>query len=213
MDIIFEQHMTAILGKTFDVIDNVYGCNCESSGNILAKDVGSRIIFPSYSKKFRNGETRICKQELRSVFIEQFNKYCDTSDFNAFYSIETPTIEKYDFSDTSNPHMVTPGNKEGQSAMVDLTIHGASGERLCIMEFKFQNPLPFAYKKDIAKLNAETSSGILVQILKSADDRTIKNIRTKIQGLEETRYVCHCMNTKKTYYKNLSTPLEGWETI
>lgn len=213
MDFIFEQHLAAILGKTFDVIDNVYGCNCESSGNILAKDAGSRIIFPSYSKKYRNGKTRICKQELRSVFIEQFNKYCDTSDFNAFYSIETPTVEKYDFSDKSNPHMVTPGNKEGQPAMVDLTIHGASGERLCIMEFKFLNPLPFAYYKDIAKLNAETSPGIFVQILKSADDRTIKNIRTKIQGLEETRYVCHCMNTKKTYYKNLSTPLEGWETI
>lgn len=215
MDIIFEQHLTAILGKTFDVIDNVYGCNCESSGNILAKDAGSRVIFPSYSKKNRNEKIRISEQELRFIFVEQLNKYCDnTVDFEAFYSVETPTEEKYDFSDKSNPHKVTPdGDKKGQSAMVDLTIHSASGERLCLMEFKSQNPLPFAYKKDIAKLNAETSSGILVQILKSADDRTIKNIRTKIQGLEETRYVCHCMNTKKTYYKNLSTPLEGWETI
>lgn len=215
MDIIFEQHLTAILGKTFDVIDKVYGCNCESSGNILAKDAGSRIIFPSYSKKNRNEKIRISEQELRFIFVEQFNRYCDdTVDFEAFYSVETPTEEKYDFSDKANPHKVTPdGDKKGQSAMVDLTIHSASGERLCLMEFKSLNPLPFAYKKDIAKLNAETSPGIFVQVLKSANDRTIKNIRTKIQGLEETRYVCHCMKTKKTYYLNLSTSPEGWETI
>lgn len=215
MDNTFERHLTAILDKTFSVIDTIYQCNSESSGKTLKENAGSRIIFPSYSKQYRKGEIRVSEQELRFVFVEQFNKYCDnTVDFDAFYSVETPTEEKYNFSDKSNPHKVTPdGDKKGQSAMVDLTIHSASGERLCLMEFKSQNPLPFAYKKDIAKLNAETSSGILVQILKSADDRTIKNIRTKIQGLEETRYVCHCMNTKKTYYKNLSTPLEGWETI
>lgn len=215
MDFIFEQHLTAILCKTFDVIDNVYGSNCESFGQNFTKDAGSRIIFPSYSKKDRNEKTRISEQELKFIFVEQFNKYCDnTVDFDAFYSVETPTEEKYDFSDKANPHKVTPDvDKKGQSAMVDLTIHSASGERLCLMEFKSLNPLPFAYKKDIAKLNAETSPGIFVQVLKSANDRTFENIRTKIQGLEETRYVCHCMNTKKTYYKNLSTPLEGWETI
>lgn len=214
MDIIFEQQLTAILGKTFDVIDNVYECNCESFGKILAKDAGSRIIFPSYSKKYRNGETRISEQELRFVFIEQFNKYCDTFDFNAFYSIETPTEEKYIFSDKSNPHKVAPGDDEkGRSASVDLTIHSASGERFCLMEFKSHNPELFAYKKDFAKLNGEPASGIFVQILENANDRTIKNIREKIQGIDGTGYVCHCMNTKKTYFKNLSTPLEGWETI
>ena len=217
MDNTFERHLTAILDKTFSVIDTIYQCNSESSGKTLKENAGSRIIFPSYSKQYRKGEIRVSEQELRFVFVEQFNKYCDnTVDFDAFYSVETPTEEKYNFSDKSNPHKVLSSDNDkikGQSAMVDLTIHSASGERLCLMEFKSHNPEPFAYKKDFAKLNGEGAPGIFVQILVNADDRTIKSIREKTQGLEGTGYVCHCMNTKKTYFKNLSTPLAGWKTI
>lgn len=206
-----ERHLTAILDKTFSVIDAVYQCNYESAGTALIKNTGSRIIFPSY----RKGEIRVSEQELRFVFVEQFNKYCDNNvDFDAFYSVETPTEEKYVFSNKSDPHkVILDSDEKGKSAMVDLTIHSASGERICLMEFKSHNPEPFAYNKDFAKLNGERASGIFVQILENANGRTIKSIRKKTQGLEETGYVCHCMNTKKTYFKNLSTHLEGWEII
>lgn len=51
--------------------------------------------FPKYSGRYRNGETRISEQELRFIFVEQFNKYCKNNSWNAYYSVETPTEEKY----------------------------------------------------------------------------------------------------------------------
>ena len=83
--------------------------------------------FPKYSGRYRNGETRISEQELRFIFVEQFNKYCnENNSWNAYYSVETPTEEKYIFSkkgDENCPHKVDGEVNGGQSAMIDLSIH------------------------------------------------------------------------------------------
>lgn len=94
-----KERIEEIIKDTFDVIPKVYHTHREGDGN--HKDFcesQSRIIFPKYSGRYRNGETRISEQELRFIFVEQFNKYCSTKKWNAYYSVETPTEEKYVFS-------------------------------------------------------------------------------------------------------------------
>lgn len=84
-----KQHVINIIDQTFEVIKKVYDTQKEDFGNSseLCKS-GSRIIFPKYSGRYRNGGTRISEQELRFIFVEQFNKYCEKNSWNAYYSVE-----------------------------------------------------------------------------------------------------------------------------
>ena len=94
-----KERIEEIIKDTFDVIQKVYHTQREGDGN--HKDFcksQSRIIFPKYSEQYRDSETRISEQELRFIFVEQFNKYCEANQWNAYYSVETPTEEKYVFS-------------------------------------------------------------------------------------------------------------------
>ena len=94
-----KERIEKIIKDTFDVIQKVYHTQREGDGN--HKDFcesQSRIIFPKYSEQYRDSETRISEQELRFIFVEQFNKYCEANQWNAYYSVETPTEEKYVFS-------------------------------------------------------------------------------------------------------------------
>lgn len=93
-----KEHVKKIIAQTFEVIKKVYDTQKEEFGNSSEFcESGSRIIFPKYSGRYRNGETRISEQELRFIFVEQFNKYCKKNSWNAYYSVETPTEEKYIF--------------------------------------------------------------------------------------------------------------------
>lgn len=72
-----KEHVRKIIAQTFEVIKKVYDTQKEKFGNSSEScESGSRIIFPKYSGRYRNGETRISEQELRFIFVEQFNKYC-----------------------------------------------------------------------------------------------------------------------------------------
>ena len=186
-----------IIKDTFDVIQKVYHTQREGDGN--HKDFcksQSRIIFPKYSGRYRNGETRISEQELRFIFVEQFNKYCSTKKWNAYYSVETPTEEKYIFSkkgDKNCPYKVDGEGNGGQSAMIDLCIHDDKFERIALIEFKALNPKESAFAKDFCKLSNEPKSAatFFVMIVKSHDDDTIKSLREKIgtKG-DETEFYC-----------------------
>lgn len=73
-----KERIEKIIKDTFDVIQKVYHTQREGDGN--HKDFcesQSRIIFPKYSEQYRDSETRISEQELRFIFVEQFNKYCE----------------------------------------------------------------------------------------------------------------------------------------
>ena len=142
-----------ILDRTFKVIDKCYEYNDEASNKADFEKAGSRLIFPCYSKTFRNGTRRISEQEFRFVFIEQFIQYCKENNWDAYYSVETPTEWKYKFSGEDTPHKTEDGS--GQSAMIDVCIHNNNGERICLIEFKAGNPEQFCYEKDLVKLSAE----------------------------------------------------------
>lgn len=187
-----------IIKDTFDVIQKVYHTQREGDGN--HKDFcesQSRIIFPKYSGRYRNGETRISEQELRFIFVEQFNKYCKKNSWNAYYSVETPTEEKYIFSkkgDKNCPYKVDGEGNGGQSAMIDLSIHDDKFERIALIEFKALNPTKSAFAKDFCKLSNEPKSPatFFVMIVKSHDDDTIKSLREKIETKgDETEFYCY----------------------
>lgn len=190
--------INSIISKTFEVLEMVF--QYQNEGNpcrIVNPD--SRLVFPHYSTLYRNGEIRISEQELRFVFVEQFNKYCKDNNLNLFYSVETPTELKYLFKDKSNPR----ADDDGQSAMVDLAIHNERYERIALIEFKALNPDEFSYKKDFCKLTAEWENNkslttFFVMILKSSGNRTEENIKQKTSSKHpNTQFKCFNLNNGK----------------
>ena len=191
-----KQHVINIIDQTFEVIKKVYDTQKEDFGNSseLCKS-GSRIIFPKYSGRYRNGGTRISEQELRFIFVEQFNKYCEANKWNAYYSVETPTEEKYVFSKEHIkvvPYKADGKEKTGQSAMIDLSIHNDKFDRIALIEFKALNPEESAFAKDFCKLSNEpTCLTFFIMIVKSHDNGTITNIHKKIESKgAETEFYC-----------------------
>ena len=191
-----KERIQEIIKRTFKVIKNVYDNQREGNGGKGSKrdycGSQSRIIFPQYS----NGETRISEQELRFIFVEQFNKYCQEESWNAYYSVETPTKIKYVFSEKGskvNPRVANENKKEGQSAMVDLCIHDASFNRIALIEFKALNPGKAAYAKDFCKLSHEpTSLTFFIMIIENHNDGTIPSIQEKIKTKgADTEFYCY----------------------
>lgn len=191
-----KEHVRKIIAQTFEVIKKVYDTQKEEFGNSSEFcESGSRIIFPKYSVRYRNGETRISEQELRFIFVEQFNKYCKNNSWNAYYSVETPTEEKYIFSkkgDKNCPYKVDGEGNGGQSAMIDLCIHDDKFDRIALIEFKALNPEESAFAKDFCKLSNEpTCLTFFIMIVKSHGNGTITNIHKKIESKgAETEFYC-----------------------
>ena len=167
-----EQHINQIIENTFKVLKEVYENQKEPTNNDEKTQhlshVGSRIVFPKYSELYRGGKTRLSEQELRFIFIEQFNKYLDeynknemneSEKLNWFYSVETPTEEKYLFSENGKklerPKKVEVSNNNGESASFDLVIHNDKLERIALIEFKAGNPDISCFTKDFLKLREE----------------------------------------------------------
>ena len=180
-----KEHVRKIIAQTFEVIKKVYDTQKEEFGNSSEFcESGSRIIFPKYSVRYRNGETRISEQELRFIFVEQFNKYCKNNSWNAYYSVETPTSKRYDFSNKEKPCKVD--YPKGQSAMVDFSIFLKEQDKLtrvALIEFKALNPDKQSYMKDYVKLlNEDQKFVYFIMIVKSANNRTIKSIADKINA-------------------------------
>ena len=150
---------------TFEELDNVYYSPCNNA----------RIIFPKYAE----GKVRVSEQELRCVFIHKLHQLCH----ELYYSVETPSKNKYRFTDKDNPKIDTTG---GESARIDLTIHenGDPNKRLCIVEFKAHGGTSECnYKKDLLKLYTEPEGGLryFIQIFESYDDGTRKSVGQKLQ--------------------------------
>src|SRR5574344_330795 len=187
-----QKDIEEIIKRTFRCILSVY--NDQKEGNItVINDTNntSRIIFPQKSNK----KTRISEQELRFIFVEEFNKYCDNKNINAFYSVETPTIKKYSFTDKNNPKVT----ENGESANMDLVIFNEKGERFCIIEFKYGNPAKYCYSKDICKLNNEKCEWkYFIEIIDGCNKGTINNIiGKKLEVNENQEIIYKCYSLKK----------------
>lgn len=185
-DKIVKKHIDVIVENTFKTIIEVYRTQKENQkiGTNNNSSSSSRIIFPlKRESKDNKEEFRISEQELRFVFVEEFNKYC-SKNWDVYYSVETPTSKRYDFSNKDNPCKVDYSN--GQSAMVDFSIFLKEQDKLtrvALIEFKALNPDKQSYMKDYVKLlNEDQKFVYFIMIVKSANDRTIKSIAEKIKA-------------------------------
>lgn len=168
--------MDYLIERTFDVLREVYNNQREGKG-VFSSNCGSRIVFPLY----RNGNTRVSEQELRFVFVEQFNKIAKEN--KLYYSVETPTKYTYKFSN-NNPCV----DKNGQSGEFDMVIHNEQGERICLIEFKANFPAVSGYEKDFLKLETESNSGCpayFIQLVDTLDKRLTKPRTVKIMNIKE----------------------------
>lgn len=183
-DEIVKKHIDVIIENTFNTISEVYRTQMENQKIGTYNNKSSRIIFPlKRESKDKKEEFRISEQELRFVFVEEFNKYCQKK-WDAYYSVETPTSKRYDFSIKETPCKVD--DSKGQSAMVDFSIFLKEQDKLtrvALIEFKALNPDKQSYMKDYVKLlNEDQKFVYFIMIVKSANDRTIKSIAEKIKA-------------------------------
>ncbi len=88
------------------------------------KDGGSsseHLIFPQkIQAKGTKLKDRISEQELRLLFIEEFK----IKNKDLFYSIETPTVEKFN---VGKSYETIKTDKDGQSASLDMCVFERKG--------------------------------------------------------------------------------------
>lgn len=143
-------------------------------------DSNERLIFPS-----KSGVKRISEQELKQLFIEIFIK-----DYTSlFYSIETPTVNKYSFTNEPNKIKVGDDDDKGQSALLDMCVfrkEKKSYERILNIEFKHKNATEKNISKDILKLIHEEPNGTFILLLKNTDSGTLRSILNKFSNSFKT---------------------------
>lgn len=205
-DFSLKELIDKIIDDTFTVISAVYQQQKES--NFTADGhLNSLIVFP---EKKHPEEDRISEQELRFIFVEQFNKSSKEKNNNLFYSIETPTVNYYDFSEPNSPRVISKEehkkNGIGRAANIDLVIFGKKNEktlkRVALIEFKAHNPDKDDYLKDICKLiNEEPNSACLKYFIQ------IVNIKRKCTELKNSSTLINIRKEKiQNNIKSDNTP-------
>lgn len=177
-----KEHIDKIIANSFKVLEAVYKEQFEPKSDIAGtphlEHVGSRLIFPKYSKTYRNAEIRLSEQELRFIFVEQFNEYCREKKLHWYYSVETPTENRYLFKEQKKPKR----DEGGRSGEFDLTIHDEYFKRIALIEFKALNPNESCFTKDFLKLREEGKEILtyFIMYIKSYRSATIAQLNDKI---------------------------------
>lgn len=185
-----------IIDESFKRLAEIFRCNIEGKPSQV-----SRLIFPRYRI---SNELRISEQELRFIFVEVFNQYCEKNGIELLYSIETPSLDKYDFR--NNPQ--TSAN--GQSAMFDLVIFDRSITRRALIEFKANNADEKSHLKDIVKLNnpQEGSDDVLryfIEIVENSNDRTTDSLISKFNNADSAFVKVYSLKKDAYVYENHSS--------
>ena len=162
-----------------------------------------------------NKTYRISEQELRFIFVEQFNKSEEVKENQLFYSVETPTKSFYYFSGEEGPKCIPDSEHNehkgeegaGRSGNIDLVIFQRNGKnvnRVALIEFKAHNPGKNDYRKDICKLineNEENNDCLkyFIQIINVKNQKkTMENIIDKIKDIdslkEKDKNIDYCIN-------------------
>jgi hypothetical protein len=175
----------AVITDAFHRIEYAYQHQCEPSVEIpkiidAERESKTRLIFPRYtkSKKGKDGGTRISEQELRFAFVEAFIAYCDTNDIDdLYYSIETPTSNRYVGFSAKSKISPQRNDTEGRSGEFDLVIFNKENDKLkraCLIEFKAKNAGEIDHWKDMLKLKEEGEETLcyFIEVLKSYDEGT-----------------------------------------
>lgn len=162
-----------IIDESFKRLAEIYKCNVAGKSSEV-----SRLIFPRYRV---SDELRISEQELRFIFVEVFNQYCEENGVELLYSIETPSLDKYDFK------KYPQSSENGQSAMFDLVIFDRCFTRRALIEFKANNADEKSHLKDIVKLNnpQEGPENVLryfIEVLENSNTRTTESLISKFDN-------------------------------
>lgn len=181
-----------IIDESFKRLAEIFKCNVVGRPSEV-----SRLIFPRYRV---SNELRISEQELRFIFVEVFNQYCEENGIELLYSIETPSLDKYDFR--NNPQT----SEYGQSAMFDLVIFDRSFTRRALIEFKANNADEKSHLKDIVKLNnpQEGSEDVLryfIEVIENSNKRTTESLIGKFDNADSV--IVKVYSLKKEEYVNL----------
>ena len=232
-----EEILCEVFKETFKAVDDVYRKQKEGRG--FVKGSSSRLVFPRYGRGLYKDDklkgnteqpvnTRVSEQELRFIFVEQFNKICDKYKDMApyFYSVETPTDYRYVFSKDKDPRLAELGKKnengkqEGTSGNFDLTIHNEEGKRIYWIEFKAAMPGQKDFSKDFLKLNKEAEQGVFVHLLEVADKDTFKSLiqgnkksSPKLEKLGKAKYICHVLPSENKQSESQTYSLDGGKLI
>lgn len=168
------------INTTIDVLDicksvlsRLVKMDYETKGGISKE----QLIFPLKSQA--NGQVivdRVSEQELRYFFIEEFKlKYP-----SLFYSIETPTVNKFSFGKSYEEIKI---NLNGQSASHDMCIHQRVSnqyKRVLNIEFKHRNSGIKHTGKDILKLMHEKQDGLFIHLLENTKGTTLPSVFNKL---------------------------------
>lgn len=135
----------------------------------------SKLIFP----KYRDNSIRISEQEARLLLVREIE---NQNEF--YYSIETPTIEKYSGFSTDKPKI----DSNGRSASVDLALYKKyekEFKRTHLIEFKFGN-VNTCTKYFLKLLCDDENCGInyYINIIKNSDNTTEVRLENTIENLE-----------------------------
>ncbi len=138
-----------------------------------------QLIFPT-----KRGGKRISEQELRQLFIEEFK----VKHKKLYFSIETPTVHSYSFTNVLKQIKIGDEANNGQSALIDLCILEKKSEtsnytRLLNIEFKYKNATEANISKDILKLMHEEENGAFVLLLKNTNSGTLNSLADKRDGV------------------------------
>ena len=228
-----EEILCEVLKETFKAVDDVY--RKQKEGREFVKGGASHLVFPRYGRGLYKDDklkgdteqavkTRVSEQELRFIFVEQFNKICDKYKEMApyFYSVETPSDYRYVFSKEKDPRLAELGKKnekgkqEGTSGNFDLTIHDEKGERIYWIEFKAAMPGQKDFSKDFLKLNQEAKQGVFVHLLETANKDTLdsliqgnKKSSPKLEKLGKAIYICHVLPDENKQSKSQTYSSDG----
>lgn len=144
------------------------------------KDGGNsseQLIFPlKIQAKGEKLKNRVSEQELRLLFIEEFKLRHP----NLFYSIETPTVGKFNFGKSYEQIRI---DLEGQSASHDMCVFekiSGTYNRILNIEFKHRNLGIKNTGKDILKLMQETQDGVFIHLLENTNSATLNSIFKKL---------------------------------
>lgn len=176
------------------VCSNLWNLAYVGQSHIINKSdingLSPKLVIPTYQRNEPSTveESRISEQESRVLFCDVLN------DTNYFYSIETPTLCNYEFSNLKRClegelHYESSGL--GTSARSDLSIYQQEGSipgkseliKLANVEFKAHNPEKTAIYKDVVKLCFESKNGQVYgnwfHTLKNTDSGTIPSLFNK----------------------------------
>lgn len=160
--------MESIVEIAKNVLERLTTIGFEKNGLVSS----GQLIFPS-----KSDVKRISEQELRQLFIEEFRAESN----NLYYSIETPTVNRYSFTNKSEVIKVADDVDKGQSALIDMCVFEKKDEkseytRLLNIEFKHKNATKDNISKDVLKLMHEKESGAFIVLLKNTNTGTLNNL-------------------------------------